>query len=101
MAPGSHVAALNGYKWSKELLHDTLAARADTPAAPAKNARPMVLLIQKDDMFKTFELDYSGGERYPNLVRESGSSDLLAQIARPRTATGESASGHDAGWMSE
>jgi predicted metalloprotease with PDZ domain len=24
-APGSHLVALNGYKWSKELLHDTLA----------------------------------------------------------------------------
>ena len=23
-SPGSHIIALNGYKWSKELLHDTL-----------------------------------------------------------------------------
>ena len=26
--------------------------------------------MQKDDTFKTLELQYAGGERYPNLVRE-------------------------------
>jgi predicted metalloprotease with PDZ domain len=78
-APGSHIIALNGYKWSKELLHDTLGAPAD-PAAT------ITLLIEKDDMFKTVELKYSGGERFPNLVREPGVPDVLSQIARPLTA---------------
>lgn len=90
MAPGSHIAALNGYKWSKELLHDTLAAAPEAAGAAAQTARPLVFLIQKDDMFKTVELNYSGGERYPNLVREQASADLLSQIARPRTAVGDS-----------
>ena len=75
-APGSHIIALNGYKWSKELLHDTLGAPADPSAT-------ITLLIEKDDMFKTLELKYSGGERYPNLLRESGAPDVLSQIARP------------------
>jgi predicted metalloprotease with PDZ domain len=75
-APGSHIIALNGYKWSKELLHDTL-------DAPPDAAGTMTLLIEKDDMYKTLELKYSGGERYPNLVREAGTADLLSQIARP------------------
>jgi predicted metalloprotease with PDZ domain len=75
-APGSHIIAMNGYKWSKELLHDTL-------AAPAEASATITLLIEKDDMFKTLELKYSGGERYPNLVREPGTPDLLSQIARP------------------
>ncbi len=75
-APGSHIIALNGYKWSKELLHDTLGAPAD-PAAT------ITLLIEKDDMFKTLELKYSGGERYPNLLREPSAPDVLSQIARP------------------
>ena len=80
-SPGSRIIGLNGYKWSKELLHDTLAA----PAAPTAT---ITLLVQKDDMFKTLELKYSGGERYPNLQRVSGSADLLAEIARPRAAAG-------------
>jgi len=75
-APGSHIIALNGYKWSRELLHDTLGA----PAAPSAT---ITLLIEKDDMFKTLELKYSGGERYPNLLREPGAPDVLSQIARP------------------
>ena len=75
-APGSHIIALNGYKWSKELLHDTLGAPADPSAT-------ITLLIEKDDMFKTLELKYSGGERYPNLLREPSAPDVLSQIARP------------------
>jgi hypothetical protein len=74
------VIALNGYRWSKELLHDTLAAPADPDAGRGK----LTLLVQKDDTFKTLELQYTGGERYPNLVREPGSADLLALIAKPR-----------------
>jgi len=82
LAPGSHVMALNGYKWSKELLHDTL-------SAPPDPAGTLTLLIQKDDMYKTLEVHYSGGERYPNLVREPTAADLLSQIAHPRTAVTE------------
>ena len=75
-SPGSHIAALNGYKWSKDLLHDTL-------AAPTDPSGKITLLVQKDDTFKTLELEYSGGERYPQLSREPGMPDLLSQIARP------------------
>jgi len=82
-SPGSRVVALNGYRWSKELLHDTLAAPA-APADPDAGRGKLALLVQKDDTFKTLELQYAGGERYPNLVREPASADLLAQIARPR-----------------
>ena len=78
-APGSHLIAINGYKWSKEILHDTL-------AAPTDPSDTLTLLVEKDDMFKTLALKYSGGERYPNLLRAPGSEDLLAAIARPRTA---------------
>jgi predicted metalloprotease with PDZ domain len=82
-SPGSRVVALNGYRWSKELLHDTLAAPA-APADPDAGRGKLTLLVQKDDTFKTLELQYADGERYPNLVREPASADLLAQIARPR-----------------
>jgi hypothetical protein len=78
------VIALNGYHWSKELLQDTLAVPVD-PSWEAGRGK-LTLLVQKDDTFKTLELQYAGGERYPNLVREPGSADLLAQIAHPRAA---------------
>ncbi len=76
-SPGSHLIAINGYKWSKELLHDTL-------SAPPDSTGKIALLVQKDDMYKTLELKYSGGERYPNLSRRPGTDDLLAKIAHPR-----------------
>jgi predicted metalloprotease with PDZ domain len=76
-SPGSHLLALNGYKWSKELLHDTL-------SSPPDPSGKITLLVQKDDMFKTLVLNYSGGERYPNLSRQPGTEDLLAKIAHPR-----------------
>jgi predicted metalloprotease with PDZ domain len=81
-SPGSHVIALNGYRWSKELLHDALTAPAELSGDAGRGK--LTFLVQKDDTFKTLELQYAGGERYPNLVREPGSADLLAQIARPR-----------------
>jgi predicted metalloprotease with PDZ domain len=76
-SPGSHIIALNGYKWSKEHLHDTL-------GAPPDPSGQLTLLVEKDDMFQTLTLKYTGGERYPNLAREPGTPDLLAQIARAK-----------------
>lgn len=78
-SPGTHIVALNGYKWSKDLLHDTL-------AAPPDPAGKISLLVQKDDMYKTLELNYSGGERYPALLREPGTQNLLESIAHSRAA---------------
>jgi predicted metalloprotease with PDZ domain len=77
-SPGSHLVAINGYKWSKERLHDLL-------GAPPDSSGQITLLVEKDDTFKTLTLKYAGGERYPNLVREPAGEDLLAQIGRPRT----------------
>jgi predicted metalloprotease with PDZ domain len=76
-SPGGHLVALNGYKWSKDLLHDTL-------AAPVEARGALTLLVEKDNMFKTLDLEYAGGERYPNLLREPGTEDLLKQIAHAR-----------------
>ena len=76
IAPGSHVIALNGYKWSKELLHSILGQGVDA-------GHPLSLLIEKDDMYKTVTLDYVGGERYPNLIRLPAQPDLLGKISQP------------------
>ena len=76
-SPGSRLVAINGYKWSKELVHDILAA---PPDASAK----ITLLVENGGQFNTLELKYSGGERYPNLARRADSADLLEKIAQPR-----------------
>ena len=78
VSPGSRLVAINGYKWSKELAHDIL-------AAPPDSSGKIALLVEGGGSFKTLELKYSGGERYPNLARRAGTPDLLEKIAEPRT----------------
>jgi predicted metalloprotease with PDZ domain len=74
MAPGSHLVAVDGHRWSADTIHEALAG-----------ARPAIsLLVEKDDDYRTYELPYRDGERYPNLVRDAG-PDLLAAIGRPRS----------------
>jgi hypothetical protein len=38
------------------------------------------LLVENTDYYKTFKLDYHGGERYPHLVRDEAKPDLLTDI---------------------
>jgi hypothetical protein len=39
------------------------------------------LLLENEEYFHTYRIDYHGGERYPHLER-NGKSDLLSEIAR-------------------
>jgi predicted metalloprotease with PDZ domain len=73
MAPAMRLMAVNGRKLGKETLADALRLRR----------APLELLVLNADYYKTVQLDYHGGERYPHLERESGKPDLLQQIARP------------------
>jgi predicted metalloprotease with PDZ domain len=81
MAPGSHLVAIDGHRWSADTMHEALAASGT--AKPA-----ITLLVEKDDDYRSYELHYAGGERYPNLVRAAG-ADLLAAIGRSRAAAPE------------
>lgn len=74
-APGSHLIAVNGHRFTREALHDALTAEAAAGDG-------LTLLVLKDDEYRTLQLHYPGGERYPNLLRGTG-EDLLAAIARP------------------
>ena len=80
-APGSHLVAVNGHKWSRDVLHDALIEAAG-------GAHIVTFLVEKDGELRTLTLHYEGGERYPVLTRAAG-ADLLAVIVRPRAvATG-------------
>jgi hypothetical protein len=56
-------------------------------AATASGVTTVTLLLQKDDLYRSVELHYSGGPREPHLVRVEGSADLLTLIATPRAKT--------------
>ncbi len=62
------------------------AATADASIAPADPAGKITLLVEKDDMYRTLDLQYFGGERYPNLSKIAGTDDLPMKIAEPAAA---------------
>ena len=78
LAPDSNLIAVNGRKYSKDVLDDALKAGGTEP-------RTLKLLVQKDDMFDTLDVRYAGGPRYPRLERTAGSTDLLSLITTART----------------
>jgi len=49
------------------------------------NTAPVELLVQFNDFYKTYPLDYHGGEKYPILERDDSKPDLLADILKPLT----------------
>jgi predicted metalloprotease with PDZ domain len=78
IAPGSNLIAVNGRKYSKDVLQDALRAGGD-------ETRTVALLLQKDETFSTVELHYAGHARHPRLERDSAAPDLLTAILSPRT----------------
>jgi hypothetical protein len=39
--------------------------------------------VRNGDFFKTYALDYHGGEKYPHLVRDASKPDILSEIIKP------------------
>jgi predicted metalloprotease with PDZ domain len=78
IAPDSNLIAINGRKYSKDVLQDALKAGGSEP-------RALRLLLQKDDLFDTVEVHYAGHARYPRLERDASTPDLLTPILSPRT----------------
>ncbi|HET7225654.1 MAG TPA: M61 family peptidase [Candidatus Eisenbacteria bacterium] len=75
IGPGMKVAAVNGDKYSHEVLMD---------AVKASRTEPIELLMDNGDFYSTHRLDYHGGPRYPWLERIPGREDVLARIITPR-----------------
>jgi hypothetical protein len=53
---------------------------SDALRAGRNSAEPLELLIENTDHYKTFKLDYHGGEKYPHLVRDESKPDVLSEI---------------------
>ena len=80
ISPSMKLVAVNGRAWNPKLLKEALAA------AKAPNSAPLELLVVNDEFYKTYRLDYHGGERYPHLERDAAKPDLLEAICRPHAA---------------
>jgi predicted metalloprotease with PDZ domain len=78
LGPGMKLVAVNGRKWSREVLHDAI-------RAAQKDQRPLELIVENKQFFKTCEIAYHNGEKYPHLVPIEGQPDLLSQIVKARS----------------
>lgn len=77
IGPGMRVIAVNGRRFSEEVLDNAL-------AAGEKSSQPLELLLENTDYFRTYKLDYHGGEKYPHLVRDESKPDVMSDIIKAR-----------------
>lgn len=76
IAPDMKLVAVNGRKWNPDWLRVAI--------REARNSKePIRLLLENDDYYQTFEIDYHGGERYPHL-ESLHTADVLSEIAGHR-----------------
>ena len=74
VGPGMKITAVNGKRFSKEVFRDAL---------KASKIHPVELLLENGDDFATYRIDYSGGQRYPDLERDGSKPDVLSEIVKP------------------
>jgi predicted metalloprotease with PDZ domain len=76
IGPGMRLVAVNGRRFTPEVFRDALAQTKNS-------SQPLQLLLENTDYYRTFNLDYQGGEKYPHLVRDESKPDRLSDIIRP------------------
>lgn len=74
VGPGMRLVAVNGRRWNKDVLRD---------AVKASSKGPIELLVENSEYYKSYPLDYHGGERFPHLERVAARPDLLSKILQP------------------
>lgn len=77
VTPGMTLTAVNGEAFTLDVLREAIKAAEKHPA-------PIKLLMKRGKAFKTVEIDYHKGLRYPKLSRVNNTPDLLDQILAPK-----------------
>jgi predicted metalloprotease with PDZ domain len=79
LAPDMKLAAVNGRKYSMDVLRDAIAATPRTGRVE--------LLCENKEFFKSYTLDYRDGSRHPAITRENGVRDHVTEILSPHANT--------------
>lgn len=82
IAPGVILVAINGRKFSPDILREAL-------QESKRSGQNLDLLIANGDFFRTYTPNYHDGEKYPHLVRDESKPDVLSEIIKPMTAEGK------------
>jgi hypothetical protein len=83
-APGMKVIGVNNKTYSRQRVLDAL-------TESVTRHKIEFLLVEGED-FRTIALDYSGGPRYLELVRDPAKPDILAEILKPREKPAQASS---------
>ena len=76
--PGMTLVAVNGKKFTPELLEAALVAAQSTH-------KPIELLVENDDYYRTLSVAYFDGPRFPHLTRIEGTPDTLSEVLKSHT----------------
>ena len=79
LAPGMKIIAVNGRKWSKDIVRAAL-------LSSLTDQQPIALLAENGEYYSAYPVNYHEGERYPHLVRVDGQPNLLDEIIKPLAA---------------
>jgi predicted metalloprotease with PDZ domain len=77
LGPGMKIIAVNGRKWSKDIIRAAL-------KSGVQNQQPLSLLAENGEYYNTYQVNYHQGERNPHLVRVEGQPNVLDEIIKPQ-----------------
>jgi predicted metalloprotease with PDZ domain len=77
LSPGTQIIAVNNVAFDSDRLKEVI-------KAAQHSADAMSLIVREGDRFRTVELDYHGGLRYPHLERDPDRPPLLDAILAPK-----------------
>ena len=78
IGPGMKLIAVNGRKWTPQVLRAALKEAQGTTA-------PIDLLVENAQFFQTYSISCHEGDQNPHLERVSGQPDLLNSLLAPLT----------------
>jgi predicted metalloprotease with PDZ domain len=76
ITPSTKLIAVNGRQFDPATLREAV-------QQTATSTTPLELLIKTGDYYKTYRVDYRGGERYPHLERDNTAADVISLISAP------------------
>ncbi len=76
--PGMKLIAVNGRKYSVEVLDAAIATAHET-------RKPIELMVESGDYYRTLSVAYFDGARYPHLARIDDRPDILAEVLKARS----------------
>ncbi len=83
--PGMKLVAVNGHRYADDDQDAATAVLDAAIAAAHADHRPIELLIESGDYYRTLSVAYFDGPRFPHLERIAGRPDTLAENLRPRS----------------